>query len=139
MLEGLGIAGFVMTLIFIIFGVIILGFILWIYALVDVLSSGMKPEEKLIWVIILILLSVLGALVYLIVRSTGGVKMAKKSKKLYRSKNDRMLAGVCGGLAEYFQIDASLVRLLWVLITIFTSIVPGIIVYVVAAIIIPEK
>lgn len=36
-------------------------------------------------------------------------------KKLYRSSNDRMVGGVCGGIAEYFNIDSSLVRLLWVL------------------------
>ena len=34
-------------------------------------------------------------------------------KKLYRSSNDRMVGGVCGGIAEYFNIDSSLVRLLW--------------------------
>jgi phage shock protein C len=37
-------------------------------------------------------------------------------KKLYRSKNQRVLGGVCGGLAEYFGIDVFLVRLLWVLL-----------------------
>lgn len=40
---------------------------------------------------------------------------AKVNKKLYRSKNDRMIAGVCGGLAEYFGVDPTLVRLLFVI------------------------
>lgn len=41
--------------------------------------------------------------------------MDPSTKKLYRSKTDRRIAGVCGGLAEYFNIDATLVRLLFVL------------------------
>ena len=39
------------------------------------------------------------------------------NKKLYRSKNDKKISGVCGGIAEYFGIDATIVRLLWVNIT----------------------
>jgi phage shock protein C len=39
-------------------------------------------------------------------------------KKLYRSRRNRMLGGVCGGIAEYFNIDPTLVRLIWVLSTI---------------------
>lgn len=38
------------------------------------------------------------------------------SKKLYRSRNERMIAGVCGGLAEYFKVDPTFVRLLFVLL-----------------------
>lgn len=60
-------------------------------------------------------------------------------KRIYRSKKDRMIAGVCGGIAEYFKIDPTIVRLLWVLVTIFTGLILGIIAYILAAIIIPEK
>lgn len=38
-------------------------------------------------------------------------------KKLYRSEKDRMIAGVCGGLADYFDVDPVVVRLLWVAVT----------------------
>ena len=58
------------------------------------------------------------------------------NKKLYRS-NNRMLAGVCGGIAEYFGVDATLIRLAYVLLSVFTVAFPGIIVYILAAIIIP--
>ncbi|HBL51927.1 MAG: PspC domain protein [Microgenomates group bacterium GW2011_GWA2_39_19] len=61
------------------------------------------------------------------------------SKKLYRSKNDRMLAGVVGGLSEYFEIDSTLLRLLVALIVVFTGFIPGIILYFIAAIIMPLK
>ncbi|MBS3121649.1 PspC domain-containing protein [Candidatus Woesearchaeota archaeon] len=59
--------------------------------------------------------------------------------RIYRSKKDRMVAGVCGGIAEYFKIDPTIVRLLWVLVTIFSGFIFGIIAYIIAAIIIPEK
>jgi phage shock protein C len=62
----------------------------------------------------------------------------EKTKKLYRSGRDRMLGGVCGGIAEYFNVDATLVRLLWVLLTL-GSIGAGILVYLIAWIIIPEN
>ena len=45
-----------------------------------------------------------------------------KPKKLYRSK-EKMIAGVCGGIAEYFNIDPTLVRLLWVLVSIVSGVV----------------
>lgn len=58
-------------------------------------------------------------------------------KKLYRSERNRMIAGVCGGLAEYFDIDPVLVRLLWVAFTFFVG--SGILLYILACIIIPNE
>lgn len=57
-------------------------------------------------------------------------------KKLYRSKRNRIIAGVCGGIGEYLDVDPTLVRLLWVLLS-FQGI--GIIVYVIAWVIVPEE
>ena len=61
------------------------------------------------------------------------------NKKLYRSRSDRMLSGVCGGLAEYFQVDATLIRLVYATVTLFTAIIPGILFYIIALIIIPDE
>ena len=58
-------------------------------------------------------------------------------KKLYRSTENKMLAGVCGGLAEYLNIDASVIRLVYVLLSVFTVAFPGILVYIIATLIIP--
>jgi len=58
-------------------------------------------------------------------------------KKLYRSVTDKMLAGVCGGLAEYFAIDPVLVRLIFVLAVIFGG--SGILAYIILWIVIPQK
>ena len=58
------------------------------------------------------------------------------NKRLYRSAHDRMLAGVCGGIAEYFQIDPTLVRLGWVAFTLGGS---GILAYIILAVIVPSE
>ena len=48
-------------------------------------------------------------------------------KRLYRSTSSRMLAGVCGGIAEYFNIDPTIVRFLWVVVSLFGF--AGVVVY----------
>lgn len=59
-------------------------------------------------------------------------------KKLTRS-NNKMLAGVCAGLAEYFGMDATIVRLAYAFLTIFTAGFPGILLYIIASFVIPKK
>jgi phage shock protein PspC (stress-responsive transcriptional regulator) len=61
----------------------------------------------------------------------------EEEKKLFRSRSQRMLAGVCGGIAEYFEIDVSVVRILWVIGTLLSAGV-GIVVYIVMIFIFPE-
>lgn len=58
--------------------------------------------------------------------------------KLYRSKKNRIIAGVCGGLGEYFKVDPTLIRLLWLLISLVGA-GSGIVAYIIAWIIIPEE
>lgn len=58
-------------------------------------------------------------------------------KELKRSRSDRMIAGVCGGLGEYLNIDANAIRLIWAVITLFTA-GTGILAYLLAWLIIPE-
>lgn len=60
-------------------------------------------------------------------------------KKLYLSKTDKKLGGVCGGLGETYGIDATLIRLAWVFIGLATAGLPALITYIVAWIIIPQK
>lgn len=63
-----------------------------------------------------------------------------ESKRLYRARDDRMLAGVCGGLAKYLGVDATIVRVLWVVLSIVPgSLVGGLIVYLALALIMPEE
>lgn len=58
---------------------------------------------------------------------------------LHRSRNNRMIAGVCGGLAETLGWDATLVRLLYVLVSVLSAAFPGIIVYLVLWVVAPES
>jgi putative stress-responsive transcriptional regulator len=58
-------------------------------------------------------------------------------KKLYKSNQNKMLDGVCGGIAEYFGIDPTVVRLIWVLFSLMGGC--GILAYIIAAIIIPRN
>jgi phage shock protein C len=60
-------------------------------------------------------------------------------KKLMRSRSDRKIVGVCSGLAHYLDLDTSLVRILWFFITLACGVVPGVVAYVLAWIIIPEE
>ena len=61
-----------------------------------------------------------------------------EQKKLTRSAN-KMVAGVCGGLAEYFGLDATLVRVIYVALTIFSAAFPGIILYLIMMMLMPEQ
>ena len=65
--------------------------------------------------------------------------MASETKKLYRSRSERMIAGVCGGMGKYLGIDTTVIRLLFALLAIFTGVVPGLILYLVLMFIIPDE
>ena len=57
-------------------------------------------------------------------------------KKLYRSTTDKKIAGVCGGLAQYLNIDSTIVRLIWLLLIFFAGC--GLLAYLIAALVIPN-
>lgn len=59
-------------------------------------------------------------------------------KRLYRSSKDKKLDGVCAGIAEYFALDPTLVRVAFVTLVVLTGVVPGIALYVLLAIIMPR-
>ena len=59
------------------------------------------------------------------------------SKKLYLAESDRKIAGVCGGIAEYFGVDSTLIRVLWVVFAIFAG--SGVLAYLIAWLLIPRN
>ena len=61
------------------------------------------------------------------------------SKRLFRSKKESMLAGVCGGIAEYFDLDPTLVRIAYIVLSLASAAFPGLLVYIILWIVIPEK
>lgn len=65
------------------------------------------------------------------------MRAAIMEKKLYKSNQSKMIDGVCGGIAEYFGIDPTVVRLIWALFSLMGG--SGILAYIIAAIIIPRS
>lgn len=63
----------------------------------------------------------------------------KVGKKLHRSRSDKVLTGLCGGLAEYLGVDSVIIRLIWLLIVVFTGFFPGVVVYIVASVLVPKN
>jgi phage shock protein C len=59
-------------------------------------------------------------------------------KRLKRSQQERMIAGVCGGIAKYMNVDATIVRLVFAVLTVFTAVLPGILIYLIMWIIVPK-
>ncbi len=62
-----------------------------------------------------------------------------EQKKLYRNPHNKVLAGICGGLGEYFDFDPVVIRLFWLLLAIFSGVFPGVVAYVFAILLIPKK
>jgi phage shock protein C len=58
-------------------------------------------------------------------------------KRLYRSRNDRMIAGVCGGIAQYLKVDPTVVRIVTVIVALLPG--PAIVAYLIAWLIVPEE
>ena len=116
-------------------------FIFWIWAIIDCLGSRLSIAEKLLWLFVIFFFHFIGALLYFIFskRKGGTIKTKNlKGKRLFRSKKNRMIAGVCAGIGEYLGLDPTVIRLLWVLLTFFSG-GAGVLAYIIAWIIIPEK
>jgi len=62
-----------------------------------------------------------------------------ETKKLYRSKENKVLAGICGGLGEYFDVDPVLIRLFWLVLAVLSGVLPGVIAYVFAILVVPKR
>lgn len=65
--------------------------------------------------------------------------MKTYNKKLYRSEENKVIAGVMGGLGEYFDVDPVLFRVIYLLLTIFTAAIPGVLAYILMILIVPKQ
>lgn len=61
-----------------------------------------------------------------------------RDKKLYLSLTDKKISGVCGGIAEYIGLDSTIIRLLWSVVTLFTGVLLGVVLYIIAAVVMPR-
>ncbi|HEY3375795.1 MAG TPA: PspC domain-containing protein [Candidatus Aquicultor sp.] len=89
------------------------------------------------WPLVLILTGVL--ILFVATRGGRGVTISTEGKHLYRSRHNRKIAGVAGGIADYLGIDATIIRLLWVLLALISGFWPALVAYIVMAIVIPEE
>ncbi len=60
-------------------------------------------------------------------------------RRLYRSRSERMIAGICGGIGQALDVDPTIIRLLVIFITIATAVLPAALTYFIAWVIIPEE
>ena len=100
---------------------------------------------RLLWVLGAIAGAIIGGVIAYVVawiimpEGTDDVAPVAHDRRLRRSTTDRQIAGVCGGMAEYFDTDATLVRLIWVMLSIFLgAVIGGVIAYALAWLIIPN-
>ena len=120
----------------VVFGVFAL--VILIYTILNCINSKKNDAEKILWIIVILCLNIIGVILYFIYAKRSKMKMTSnnKIKRLYRSRKDKRIGGVCGGLGEYLSIDPTLIRLIWVLLALSGV---GILAYFIAWIIIPEK
>lgn len=110
----------------------------------DLLPWRLESLWRTLWAVLLPLL-LIGGGIYLVLSFAGkapDVRQLRQSGRrlpLRRSRQDRMIAGVCGGLAQYFNIDSLVVRIGWVLISVATVGTLGIVLYILAVLIIPTS
>lgn len=99
------------------------------------LFAILRVTRRALWPLTLILVGI----IIIIVASRGrGLTISARGKTLQRSRVNRRLAGVAGGLGEYFEVDPTLIRLAWVAL-ILASPAAGVVSYIVAALVIPEE
>lgn len=60
-------------------------------------------------------------------------------KKLYKSKENKVISGVFGGIGEYYEVDPTVLRLGYIAITALSGFMPGVVAYVIASLVVPEK
>ena len=116
-----------------------LGFIVffafWLIALIHSLTSKERPEHKLFWSFVIIVLNIIGAVLYVILKDYSK-KAIDTKKRLSKNTKDGILFGVCAGLGKYFGIDSNLVRIVFILL-LFVTAGNVIIFYILAAILLP--
>lgn len=65
--------------------------------------------------------------------------MSSEVKRLYRSKKERMLAGICGGFGEYIHLDPTVVRLVFIVLLFLTGVLPMAVIYLILWLLIPQQ
>ena len=130
------------------FGLFVLA--VWIWALVDCITSKSEPQDKLLWLAIIFFFNIFGAIIYLAIgrdkkrivsaresKASDSRGRSKDKKRLVKDRKDSMVEGVCSGMAKYLDVDVTLVRLLWIL-AIFLTQGMALLFYIIAAVVMPN-
>ena len=98
----------------------------------------------LLWPVAIIIAGVL--IIYFVIKkdkeaadAARGKPKPAKEQKIYRSRSDKMIGGVCSGLAKYLKIDVTFVRLGWIIFSVYTVFVIGVIAYIAMLILVPQE
>lgn len=98
--------------------------------------DALRFASKLVWPLMLI---ALGVLLLMTARSGGFAGRAGRTGRLYRSRTDRMVGGVLAGVADYLDMDPTLVRIVYAVIAVIVGFFPALVVYIIAMVIVPEQ
>ena len=98
------------------------------------LRAVLVAVSRVGWPLALIAIGVL-----VIVTARRGGQLVIRGRKLYRSRNNRMVGGVLAGFADYFNVDPTLLRVIYAALAFFTSFFPAFVLYIIAMVVIPEE
>ena len=105
-------------------------FFVWLWAIIDCLNSNHSINQKIFWIIIIIFVPVVGIIMYAIFSKAMHEHIdysIKRHIKIFEKvKDDKMIAGVCGGFGEYLNIDPTIIRIIWIVFTTEGLILAGI-------------
>jgi phage shock protein PspC (stress-responsive transcriptional regulator) len=96
-------------------------FFVWLWAVIDCLNSNHSTNQKIFWIIVIIFVPVVGIIMYAIFSKAMHEHIdhsIKRHIKIFEKvKDDKMIAGVCGGFGEYLNIDPTIIRIIWIVFT----------------------
>jgi phage shock protein C len=84
-------------------------------------------------------LAIIGMGVLVIIVARRGGQLVIRGRRLYRSRSNRVVGGVLAGIANYLSVDATLLRVIYAALAVFTSFFPALVLYVIAMIVVPEE
>lgn len=128
------------NVVLLVLGLVLIGVGLWwllgglLGPLLAPVASALRVVRSIAWPLVFIG----GGILFIVMAQRGHAAPDLRGRRLYRSRSDRVIAGVIGGFAEYVGADATLLRVGYALLTLALGVGPGVVLYVIAIFIVPE-